>query len=295
MEIRKAVIPAGGLGTRLLPATKALSKEMIPIVDKPAIQYIVEEAIESGIEDIIIISSRGKHIIEDHFDKSYELEETLLKKNKTEMLNWVQKISNLTNIHYIRQKEARGLGNAIYCARNFIGNEPFAVLLGDDIIMSPKPCLKQLIDVFNSYHSPIVGVQTVDQEDVSKYGIVKPKSSEIGGKVIHIETLVEKPEKKAAPSNLAIMGRYILSPDIFDILKDLPPGSGGEIQLTDAINIMNQSQKVLAYQFDGIRYDVGNKIGFIRATLDIALQRPDLRDDVLKYLKAVIKKERLGG
>ena len=293
MKIRKAIIPAAGLGTRFLPATKALPKEMLPIVDKPTIQYIVEEAIESGIEDIIIISGRSKRSIEDHFDKSYELEETLLKKNKQELLKQVQEISNLTNIHYIRQKEPMGLGHAIYCARTFIGDEPFAILLGDDIVKSPKPCLKQLIDVFNRYHTSVLGVQEVDEEEVSKYGIIKPKTGEIEKNIINIETLVEKPKKDVAPSRYAIMGRYILRPEIFDVLKDLPPDRGGEIQLTDAIKIMNQTQAVLAYYFEGKRYDIGNKVGFIRATLDFALQRPDLREEVLKYLKEIVTTEQL--
>ncbi|WP_026078354.1 UTP--glucose-1-phosphate uridylyltransferase GalU [Saccharococcus caldoxylosilyticus] len=291
MMIRKAIIPAAGLGTRFLPATKALPKEMLPIVDKPAIQYIVEEAVASGIEDIIVISGRSKRSIEDHFDKSYELEETLFKKNKQTLLKEVQKISNLANIHYIRQKEPKGLGHAIYCAKSFVGNEPFAVLLGDDIVNSSKPCLKQLIEVYNRYHSSIVGVQQVEEDDVSKYGIIKPKGNEIEKNVFHIETLVEKPKKEEAPSRFAIMGRYILRPEIFDILKDLPPDSSGEIQLTDAIRIMNQSQAVLAYHFQGRRYDIGSKVGFIRATIDFALQRPDLQEDVLKYLKEVIAKK----
>lgn len=293
MKIRKAIIPAGGLGIRFLPATKALPKEMLPIVDKPAIQYIVEEAVKSGIEDIIIISGRNKRSIEDHFDKSYELEETLLKKNNQKLLEEVRKISDLTNIHYIRQKEPKGLGHAIYCAKSFVGNEPFAVLLGDDIIESTEPCLKQLIEVYNHYDSAVVGVQKVDSEEVSQYGIIKP-NSKIEKNVMRIETLVEKPKKEDAPSRYAIMGRYILSPEIFDILKDLPPSSGGEIQLTDAIKIMNQSQDVLAYHFYGKRYDIGNKMGFIRATLDLALQRQELREEVLQYLKEVIAQEDFG-
>ncbi|MGV3465150.1 MAG: UTP--glucose-1-phosphate uridylyltransferase GalU [Heyndrickxia sp.] len=290
--IRKAIIPAAGLGTRFLPATKALPKEMLPIVDKPTIQYIIEEAVASGIEDIIIISGRSKRSIEDHFDKSYELEETLLKKNKYELLQNVQSISELANIHYIRQKEPKGLGNAIYCAKSFIGNEPFAVLLGDDIVQSKIPCLKQMMEVFNRYHSSIVGVQEVPINEVSKYGIVKPNGCVMNERVINIEELVEKPRQEDAPSSLAILGRYILRPEIFDILKDLPPGSGGEVQLTDAINLLNHSQAVLAYDFQGKRYDIGDKAGFIRATIDFALQRQDLKDDVLQYLYEVINRER---
>lgn len=291
MKVRKAIIPAAGLGTRFLPATKAQPKEMLPIVDKPTIQYIVEEAIASGIEDIIIVSGRSKRAIEDHFDKSYELEETLLKKNKLELLGEVQAISNMANIHYIRQKEALGLGHAINCARSFIGNEPFAVLLGDDIVQSEKPCLKQLIEVFDRYHSSVVGVQPVANEEVSKYGIIDPNGQEIEPGVINVQSLVEKPKAEDAPSNYAIMGRYVLRPEIFDILEVLPPGAGGEIQLTDAINELNRIQEVLAYHFNGVRYDVGDKFGFVKATLDFALQREDIKDDVRKYLKQVFEKE----
>ncbi|WP_078594243.1 UTP--glucose-1-phosphate uridylyltransferase GalU [Evansella clarkii] len=291
MQVKKAIIPAAGLGTRFLPATKAQPKEMLPIVDKPTIQYIIEEAIESGIEDIIVVTGRGKRAIEDHFDKSFELEETLEKKNKMQLLEEVQAISSMTNIHYIRQKEPNGLGHAIWCARKFVGNEPFAVLLGDDIVQSNTPCLKQLIDVYDRYHSSVVGVQTVPDQDVSKYGIVAPKGAEIEPKVIHAETLVEKPSKEEAPSNYAIMGRYVLRPEIFDILENLPPGAGNEIQLTDAIKVLNQQQVVLAYNFDGVRYDVGDKFGFIKATIDFALQREDLSEDVSHYLKEVIGKQ----
>jgi UTP--glucose-1-phosphate uridylyltransferase len=291
MTVKKAIIPAAGLGTRFLPATKAQPKEMLPIVDKPTVQYIIEEAIQSGIEDIIIVTGRGKRAIEDHFDKSFELEETLQKKEKYALLHEVQTISNLANIHYIRQKEPKGLGHAIWCARKFIGNDPFGVLLGDDIVQSETPCLKQLIDVYEHYHSSVVGVQKVPDEDVSKYGIVVPKGNEIGQDVIPTETLIEKPALYEAPSNYAIMGRYVLRPEIFTILEDLPPGAGGEIQLTDAIKRMNEEQMVLAYNFDGVRYDVGDKIGFIKATLDFALQRPDLREEVVRYLAAVNEKE----
>lgn len=288
MKVRKAIIPAAGLGTRFLPATKAQPKEMLPVVDKPTIQYIVEEAIESGIEDIIIVTGRGKRAIEDHFDKSYELEETLLKKNKQEMLDEVKKISNMANIHYIRQKEARGLGDAIYCASRFIGNEPFAVLLGDDIVRSEKPCLQQLIEVFNRYSTSVVGVQEVPTEDVNKYGIIHPKNLDLDGRIISVRNLVEKPSVKDAPSNYAILGRYILQPDIFNILAELPPGAGGEIQLTDAINLLNEKKEVLAYEFEGKRYDLGDKLGFVKATIDFALERNDIRTDVLTYIESLI-------
>ncbi|MDX5474080.1 MAG: UTP--glucose-1-phosphate uridylyltransferase GalU [Bacillaceae bacterium] len=290
MQVKKAIIPAAGLGTRFLPATKAQPKEMLPIVDKPTIQYIVEEAVQSGIEDIIIVSGRGKRAIEDHFDKSYELEETLAKKNKFDALQEVQEIAKLANIHYIRQGEPLGLGHAIWCARKFVGNEPFAVMLGDDIVNSvDKPCLRQMIEVYNRYHSSVVGVQGVADEDVSKYGIIKPKGNEIEPSVINVDSLVEKPNLEDAPSNFAIMGRYILRPEIFGILENLPTGAGGEIQLTDAINVLNKEQAVLAYQFEGTRYDVGDKFGFIKAQVDYALQREDLREQMMEYLSEINK------
>ncbi|WP_338778679.1 UTP--glucose-1-phosphate uridylyltransferase GalU [Metabacillus sp. FJAT-52054] len=290
MKVRKAIIPAAGLGTRFLPATKAQPKEMLPIVDKPTIQYIIEEAVASGIEDIIIVSGRGKRAIEDHFDKSYELEETLAKKGKDKVLKEVQAISGLANIHYIRQKEPKGLGHAINCASRFIGDEPFAVLLGDDIVRSEVPCTKQLIDAFDQHQRSVVGVQQVPDEDVSKYGIIAPQETPNGDKMISVHTLVEKPKREEAPSNYAIMGRYILTPEIFSILEELPPGAGGEIQLTDALKVLNESQPIYAYNFDGQRYDVGDKFGFIKATVDFALERDDLRDQVNSYLEEVVKK-----
>lgn len=287
MEVKKAIIPAAGLGTRFLPATKAQPKEMLPIVDKPTIQYIIEEAVASGIEDILIISGRGKRAIEDHFDKSFELEEALAQKGKWKELEEIQAISELANIHYIRQKEPKGLGHAIWCARKFIGNEPFAVMLGDDVVISEKPCLQQLIDVYSRFHCSIVGVQPVPNEDVSKYGIIEPRGEEMEDGIIHIAKLIEKPEIDQAPSNYAIMGRYVLRPEIFDVLEDLPPGSGGEIQLTDAINRVNKTQAVLAHHFTGERYDLGDKFGFIKATIDFALQRDDLRDAVQDYMNSL--------
>ncbi|RSK28697.1 UTP--glucose-1-phosphate uridylyltransferase GalU [Bacillus sp. HMF5848] len=286
MRIRKAIIPAAGLGTRFLPATKAQPKEMLPIVDKPTIQYIIEEAVASGIEDILIISGRGKRAIEDHFDKSYELEETLAKKEKWDKLAEIQDIANLANIHYIRQKEPKGLGHAIYCARRFIGNEPFAVMLGDDIVQSKTPCLKQLMNVYDRYNCSVVGVQEVAREDVNKYGIVSPRT-EVEPGVYQVETLVEKPAVDMAPSNLAIMGRYILRPEIFDILANQPEGAGGEIQLTDAIRTLTNMQAVVAHYFEGDRYDVGDKLGFIKATVDFALQREEIREDLLTYLRSL--------
>ncbi|MFP7296578.1 UTP--glucose-1-phosphate uridylyltransferase GalU [Neobacillus niacini] len=288
MKIRKAIIPAAGLGTRFLPATKAQPKEMLPIVDKPTIQYIVEEAVASGIEEIIIIIGRGKRSIEDHFDKSYELEDTLFKKNKIDMLTDVQKISNLVNIVYVRQKEPKGLGHAILCAKSVIGDEPFAVLLGDDIVMSEIPCLKQVIDVFEYYNSSVVAVQSVPEKDVSKYGIIKPKGTMIESDLFHIDSLIEKPSIEEAPSRYAIMGRYVLSPKIFEILEKIPVGRGNELQLTDAINELNKHQAVFAYNFQGKRYDIGDKIGFIKATIDFALSRDDINESVLAYLQEVI-------
>lgn len=286
MKVRKAIIPAAGLGTRFLPATKAQPKEMLPIVDKPTIQYIVEEAIDSGIEDILIVTGRNKRAIEDHFDKSYELEDELKRKGNQDMLNLVQDISNMVNIHYIRQKEPRGLGHAIYCAKSFIGNEPFAVLLGDDIVDAEVPCLKQLIDVYNEYKTTVVGVQKVSDEDVSKYGIVACRP--VDDRVYKVKDMVEKPDKDSAPSNIAILGRYIITPQIFKFLENAEPGKGGEIQLTDALKRLMGCEAMYAYDFIGKRYDVGSKMGFLQATLEFALKREDLRDDVVQYLKETV-------
>jgi UTP--glucose-1-phosphate uridylyltransferase len=292
-KVRKAIIPAAGLGTRFLPATKAQPKEMLPIVDKPTIQYIIEEAVASGIEDIIIVTGRGKRAIEDHFDKSYELEETLAKKGKYEQLEEVQGISKLANIHYIRQKEPLGLGHAISCASRFIGDEPFAVLLGDDIVHSPeKACLKQLIDVYERYNSSVIGVQEVPQQEVSKYGVISINQNEMDNGVFHINDLVEKPKMEDAPSNYAIMGRYVLRPEIFDILENITPGAGNEIQLTDAIKKLNEQQMVVGYEFEGDRHDVGDKFGFIRATVEFALERVELREQVMEYLISVTDQEK---
>lgn len=289
MKIRKAVIPAAGLGTRFLPATKAQPKEMLPIVDKPTIQYIVEEAIQSGIEDIVIITGRGKTAIEDHFDKSYELEATLDAKGKKELLNQIEFISNLASIYYVRQKEPRGLGHAIWCAHRFIGNEPFAVLLGDDVVVAEKPCLQQMIDIYSSHHCSVLGVRMIDPADADKYGIIK-EGITIDERLHEVIDLVEKPKVCEAPSRLAIMGRYILTPQIFDIIEKLPPGIGGEIQLTDAIKVLSQHQHVLAYEFQGTRYDVGDKLGYIRATVEFALAREDLGKDVKEYLQSLVER-----
>ena len=284
-KIRKAVIPAAGLGTRFLPATKAQPKEMLPIVDKPTIQYIIEEAVKSGIEEILIVTGRNKKCIEDHFDKSIELELELEKSNKTELLKIVRDISNLVDIHFIRQKEPKGLGHAIKCAKTFVNNEPFAVLLGDDIVYNDeKPCLKQLIDCYNEYHTSILGVQDVAMENVDKYGIVD--GMVIENEVCRVKGLVEKPSVDDAPSNLAILGRYIITPRIFDILENTPPGRGGEIQLTDALLMLLEEEPIYAYKFDGKRYDVGDKFGYIQANIEYALRKPELRDQVIEYLES---------
>jgi UTP--glucose-1-phosphate uridylyltransferase len=289
MKIRKAIIPAAGLGTRFLPATKAMPKEMLPIVDKPTIQYIVEEAVASGIEDIIIVTGKGKRAIEDHFDNSFELEFNLAEKQKWELLESVRKSSEMADIHYIRQKEPRGLGHAIWCARKFIGNEPFAVLLGDDIVEANKPCLKQMIDVYDEYKSSVVGVQPVQWEEVSRYGVVD--ASPLAERVYKANRLVEKPKREEAPSNLAILGRYILTPRIFDMLGEQQVGVGGEIQLTDAISRLSEVERIIAYDFEGKRHDVGEKMGFIQTTIHYALQHEELKDDLLRYMKELIDSE----
>lgn len=284
MKIKKAVIPATGLGTRFLPATKAQPKEMLPIVDKPTLQYIIEEAINSEIEEILIITGRNKKSIEDHFDKSVELELELEleAKGKDKLLNEVRKISDMANIHYIRQKEPKGLGHAISCAKTFVGNEPFAVMLGDDIVDNEEQCLKQLVDCFNEYKTSILGVQCVADKDVSKDGIVK--NLKIENRVHKVKDLVEKPSVDEAPSNIAILGRYILMPEIFDVLENTEPGKGGEIQLTDALKALSSEQAIYAYEFEGRRYDVGDKLGYLQATVEMALKREDLGEEFLNYL-----------
>jgi UTP--glucose-1-phosphate uridylyltransferase len=280
-SIRKAVIPAAGLGTRFLPATKAQPKEMLPIVDKPAIQYIIEEAVQSGIEEILIITGRNKRAIEDHFDRAVELELTLRAQGKYDLLGLVQEISNVT-IHYVRQKEPKGLGHAVLCARQFVGNEPFAVLLGDDIIDAPVPCLKQMMEVYEDCPGTILGVQEVARNKVSSYGIVQPVA--VKENLWRAVDLVEKPAEADAPSRLAVLGRYIIEPEIFAILEETQPGRGGEIQLTDALRTLAATRPVYAYHFDGRRYDVGDKQGYLEATVEFALKRPDLRDQFLRYL-----------
>ncbi|MDM5430536.1 UTP--glucose-1-phosphate uridylyltransferase GalU [Bacillus mycoides] len=286
--VKKAIIPAAGLGTRFLPATKAMPKEMLPIVDKPTIQYIVEEAIESGIEDIIIVTGKGKRAIEDHFDHSFELEQNLLEKGKYEILEKVQESSKIS-IHYIRQKEPQGLGHAVWCARKFIGNEPFAVLLGDDIVQAETPCLRQLMDQYEVSQSSVIGVQTVPETETHRYGIIDPLVQK--DRSYQVSKFVEKPAKGTAPSNLAIMGRYVLTPEIFMFLEDQQTGAGGEIQLTDAIQRLNEIQRVFAYDFEGKRYDVGEKLGFIQTTIEMALQHDELKNELLGYMENLLKKE----
>lgn len=285
--VKKAIIPAAGLGTRFLPATKAMPKEMLPIVDKPAIQYIVEEAVESGIEDIIIVTGKGKRAIEDHFDHAFELEANLLEKKKYDLLEKVKKSSKV-EIHYIRQKEPLGLGHAVWCARKFIGQEPFAVLLGDDIVQADKPCLKQLIEQYEETQSTVIGVKPVPDHETHRYGIVDFNRQD--GNLFEVNQLVEKPEQGSAPSNLAIMGRYILTPQIFSFLDRKQKGAGGEIQLTDAIQGLSEHQQVYAFEFDGIRYDIGEKIGFIKTVIEFGMQNPELRDELEQYLKELINR-----
>lgn len=280
-KIRKAVIPAAGLGTRFLPATKAQPKEMLPIVDKPAIQFIIEEAIDSGIEEILVITGRNKRSIEDHFDRSIELELQLKSQGKYDLMKMIEKISDI-QVHFIRQKEAKGLGHAVLCAKQFVGNEPFAVLLGDDLVDAKVPCLSQLIDVYNDYGGSVLGVQRVPMDRVSSYGIVNPE--DIKPNVWKAVDLIEKPSVEEAPSNLAVLGRYVLDPEIFDILEHTSPGRGGEIQLTDAIRELAQRKPVYAYNFFGRRYDIGDKEGFLEATVEQALKQPELRDRFMAYL-----------
>ena len=281
----KVVIPAAGLGTRLLPATKAQPKEMLPVVDKPAIQYVVEEAVASGIKDILIITGRGKRAIEDHFDKSVELENILEKTGKSKELREIRQISDMADIFYIRQKEQLGLGHAVLCAKEHINDEPFAVMLGDDLIIGDKPGIKQLLDVFERFKSSVIAVERVPEDKVHKYGVIKGKKVE--DKLYEIEDIIEKPSREKAPSNIATMGRYVLTPRIFECLEKTGPGVGGEIQLTDAIKLLLGSEKVFAYEFSGRRYDIGSKEDWIKATLELALQREDLKENMAELLKEI--------
>jgi UTP--glucose-1-phosphate uridylyltransferase len=286
MKIRKAVFTAAGLGTRLLPATKASPKEMLPLVDKPIIQYVVEEAVASGIEQIIIVTGRGKRAIEDHFDVAFELEYYLNKKNDMEALREVRKISDLANtVTYIRQKEPMGIGHAILVTKEIVGDEPFAVLFPDDLIDSSTPCLQQMVQVYERYKSSVLAVQQVEPSAVSRYGIISPKCIE--DRVYQVVDLVEKPKVEEAPSNLGIVGRYILTPEIFECLERTEPGAGGEIQITDGLRLLAKKQTIYAYEFEGTRYDTGNKLGFLKASVEMALKRPDLGKDFRAYLKTL--------
>lgn len=288
MKIRKAIIPAAGLGTRFLPATKAMPKELLPIIDKPTIQFIVEEAVASGIEDIIIVTGKGKRALEDHFDNAFELENHLLQKGKLEILEKVRKPAQLIDIHYIRQKEPKGLGHAIWSARKFINDEPFAVLLGDTFVDAKTPCLKQMIDYYDQYAASIIGVQPVNPNEVSSYGIIDAEA--IGDQFYNITRLVEKPKPQDAPTNLAMIGRYILTPAIFDILENQEPGFGHEIQLTDAISKLNEQEAVYACEIDGVWHDVGDHLGYVKAVLALSFQREDLKQKVLDYVHHMEKK-----
>lgn len=287
-KVTKAVIPAAGLGTRFLPATKACPKEMLPIVDKPTIQYIIEEALASGIKDILIITGHNKRSIEDHFDYNPELELNLREHGKDELLALVKEIGDI-NLHYIRQKEPKGLGHAILCAKSFVGNEPFAVLLGDDVVYNEeKPCLQQLLDVYDATGASVLGCQIVPQEKVSSYGIVASEATE-NARIFKVNDMVEKPAVKEAPSRLAVLGRYVITPEIFAILEQTAPGRGGEIQLTDALKVLAKEQAMYAYDFVGRRYDVGDKQGYLEATVEYALRRPELREKFLRYLQEMMK------
>ncbi len=287
--IRKAVIPVAGFGTRLLPATKAQPKEMLPIVDKPAVQYVVEEAVNSGIEDILLVTGRNKRAIEDYFDYAVELERELESKGKTELLNIVRNVSEMVSIYYVRQKIAKGLGDAIYHAKGFISDEPFGVLLADDIIDSDVPVLKQMIDVFENHRGIILAVMEVPIRDTKLYGIIEGKK--IGDRLYEVSDLVEKPEPMEAPSNIAIVGRYILTPSIFESLENTPPGKNGEVQITDAIKNLAHKEKIYAYKFKGTRFDVGEKLGYLKANIMFALQRKELGEELKKYLKETICEE----
>jgi len=285
MKLRKAVFPAAGLGTRFLPATKSQPKEMLPLVDKPLIQYVVEEAVASGIEHVIIVTGRGKNAIEDHFDVSYELETILEQRGDKELLAVVRNISDMVNLSYVRQKEALGIGHALLTARELIGHEPFACFLGDDIIDSEVPCIKQLLDIFEEKKHPVVAIEEVDPNDVSAYGIIAGK--EIADGLFEITDMVEKPPKESAPTNLAIIGRYILTPDLFDVLLQVNKDAKGEIQLTNGLRLLLKKRPIYGYKFKGTRYDAGNKLGFLKATVEFALKRKDLGEPFRQYLRSL--------
>lgn len=285
--IKKAVIPAAGTGTRFLPLTKAQPKEMLPIVDTPTIQYVIEEAINAGINDILIITGRGKRAIEDHFDRSFELEHQLREKGDQKLLERIQKIANMANIHYIRQKEQIGLGDAIAYAEQHVYQEPFAVLLGDSVISSPTPCIGQLMKQHDRFGASILAAEKVPTDKVDRYGILKGK--QIESNLLLLEDMIEKPKPEEAPSRLAVAGRYIFTPDIFEFIRKTPRGKNGEIQLTDAIRLMTQAHAFFAYQFKGKRYDIGNKLDFLKTNIDFALERKEFRDEILGYMQQVVQ------
>jgi UTP--glucose-1-phosphate uridylyltransferase len=287
MKIRKAVFPAAGLGTRFLPATKAQPKEMLPLVDKPIIQYVIEEAVAAGLTKIIIVTGRGKNAIEDHFDTSYELEKMLEARGKTDLLEQVRAVSNLINVSYVRQGETLGLGHAVLMARDLVGDEPFAVMLGDDIIDAQVPCMKQMVEVFERYQGPVIAVHQVPRQDISAYGVIDGTPEPGNDRVYRIRDLVEKPRAEAAPSDLAIIGRYILTPDVFDCLESTARDEGDEIQLTNGLRTLRERRQLWGYRFEGIRHDAGNKLGFLKATVEFALKRPDLGGPFRDYLKSL--------
>ena len=287
MKIRKAVFPAAGLGTRFLPATKAQPKEMLTLVDKPLIQYVIEEAVAAGLTKIVIVTGRGKSSIEDHFDVSYELEQLLEARGKTDLLEQVRAISNMINVSYVRQGEALGLGHAVLVARDLVGEEPFAVMLGDDIVDSAKPCMQQMVEVFERFQAPVIALQQVPREEISAYGVIQGTLEPGSDRVYRIHDLVEKPSAADAPSDLAIIGRYILTPDVFDALERTPRDKGGEIQLTNGIRDLGQKRPIYGYRFEGTRHDAGNKLGFLKATVEFALKRADLGAPFREYLKGL--------
>jgi len=285
--LRKAVFPAAGLGTRFLPATKAQPKEMLPLVDKPIIQYVIEEAVASGLTSIIIVTGRGKNAIEDHFDVSYELERMLESRGKTDLLEQVRAVSSMINVSYVRQGEQLGLGHAVLMARDLVGDEPFAVMLGDDIIDSEVPCMKQMIEVYEKHGGPVIAVQQVPKSEISAYGVIDGVPEGDSGRVYRLRDMVEKPKAEDAPSDLAIIGRYILTPDIFEMLETTPRDKGGEIQLTNGLRALKEKRPLYGYRFDGVRHDAGNKLGFLKATVEFALKRPDLGAPFREYLKSL--------
>jgi UTP--glucose-1-phosphate uridylyltransferase len=285
MKVRKAVIPVAGLGTRFLPATKVVPKELLPIVDIPSIQYVVQEAVDAGIEEIIFVTGRGKDGIEDHFDEAPELEQILSDRGQSEMVKMLRRIAEMTEVVSVRQKKPLGLGHAVLCARDLVGNEPFAVLLADDLIDSDTPCVRQLLNIFEETQESVIALMEVAETEVQQYGVIRGK--EIKKRLYQVEATVEKPAAKDAPSRMAIIGRYVLRPEIFPILQQLPSGKGGELQLTDGLSQLLHERKVYGCEFLGDRYDIGDKFGFVRATVAYALKRPDLKDKVLEYLKAI--------